>query len=319
MIIKLCQIILLLFTLNTHAVSLESNTPLVKRPDGSKIDYYLLKHSKERSSNVLLLFLHGSDCNSVMNIDSIFTAYKNIWPKADLLLIDKYGIDKNLAYSSDGERKDCPLEYLKKDNPEQRVADIKIVLKTVRKDTAYEKIVVVGGSEGAVIANLFTTSVDYVDATISFNGGGRWFVDDVLYNISSLDSDDESKSKAIEGFKGFSEQILTSDPFDAEVSGHGYTWWRKMLSIDQYKVLKKVKSPLLVVQGGIDLSVSPKKVDDMMLALRKTGNAHIEYLKYEKLDHGFNNSKGESELKHVVGDMNDWLKNILYDVKVSVD
>ncbi|WP_454010516.1 hypothetical protein [Aeromonas sp. Marseille-Q7275] len=30
-----------------------------------------------------------------------------------------------------------------------------------------------------MIANLVTADVDYIDATIAFNGGGRWFIDDL--------------------------------------------------------------------------------------------------------------------------------------------
>jgi dienelactone hydrolase len=310
--IWITQIILLFLSFNTYADSSDNQTLLASRPDGSKINYYHFKEAKNLRSKVLLLVLQGSDCNSVVKIESIFSDYKNVWPKADLLLIEKYGIDMNLSYSSSLMRKDCPLEYLKKDSPEQRVMDIKMVLDAIRKNGVYERLVVIGGSEGAVIANLLAASIDYVDATISFNGGGRRFIDDVLHNIASEPVDDEEKKKNIEGFKGFSEHVLNSEPFDLEVSGHGYRWWRQMLLIDQYSVLGEVKSPLLVVQGGIDLSVSPQKVDDLMLALRESENKHIEYFTYPKLDHGFNNAEGRNELKKVIIDMNAWLKKTLY-------
>lgn len=317
--VRIYQIILLFFTLNTYVNSSDYTSSLVKRSDGSKIDYYLFEESPDRHSKVLLLLLHGSDCNSVLKIESIFTDYQNVWPTADLLLIEKYGIDEKLDYDSfDAERKGCPLEYITKDSPEQRVMDIKIVLETVRKKTKYEKIIVIGGSEGAVIANLLAASVGYVDATISFNGGGRWFVDDVLHNMALEIEDEEEKKQSIQGFKGFSEQVLQSELFDLEVSGHGYRWWHQMLSIDQYSILREVTSPLLIVQGGIDLSVSPKKVDDMILALRESGNKHIEYFTYAKLDHGFNNSTGQSERKKVIADMNAWLKTVLYSPNKSI-
>ena len=160
---------------------------------------------------------------------------------------------------------------------------------------------------------MLAASIDYVDATISFNGGGRWFIDDILHNIASESENDEEKKKNIESFKGFSEHILNSEPFDLEVSGHGYRWWHGMLSIDQYSVLNRVRSPLLIVQGGIDLSVSPQKVDEMILALRKSKNKYIEYLAYPNLDHGFNNSEGQNKLKKVIIDINTWLKATLHN------
>lgn len=309
--IRVIPIILLFLTVSTLADSRSVESLAVDRPDGSKINYYLFEQQHKLSSDVLLLLLQGSDCNSVLQIKSIFSDYRNVWPEADLLLIEKYGIDKKLGYNTDPERKDCPVQYLQKDSPKQRLIDIKTVLNTLRKDRSYSKFIVMGGSEGAVIANLLTASIDHVDATISFNGGGRWFIDDVLYNIATEYEGDEDANESIKGFKEFSEHILNSEPFDLQLSGHGYTWWRQMLSTDQYKVLQGVNSPLLIVQGGIDLSVSPGKVNDMVLALRKSGKGNIEYRIYEGLDHGFNNVKGLSERKRVISDINKWLKETL--------
>lgn len=292
----------LTFTSNARDVI----TRTASRTDGSHISYYLVSHSNK--SDTLLLILQGSDCNSVLKIDSILADYKNVWLQADILLIEKYGIDDKLKYNADPARKDCPAQYLEKDNPAQRVADIKLVLDTVRKDGQYKTFILLGGSEGAVIANLVTAEVDYIDATISFNGGGRWFIDDVSHSIAAEHKNPEAARKDIDGFKGFAEHVLNSKPFELDVSGHGYHWWKQMLSIDQLDTLQNVKSPLLIVQGGRDTSVSPHKTDEMMQRLKDLGKNNIEYRRYKELDHGFKNSDGKSLRKEVVSDMNMWLK-----------
>ncbi|ONG07604.1 alpha/beta hydrolase [Aeromonas hydrophila] len=284
-------------------------TRTASRDDGSPISYYLVQHSHD--AGTLLLILQGSDCNSVLNIDSILSDYKNVWPEADVLLIEKYGINHKLNYSTDPARKDCPAQYLEKDNPAQRVADIKAVLDIIRKDRQYKKLILLGGSEGAVIANLVTADVDYIDATIAFNGGGRWFIDDVSHSIAAEHKKTAAARKDIDDFKGFAEHVLNSKPFELEVSGHGYHWWQQMLSIDQLDALKKVKSPLLIIQGGMDTSVSPQKTDEMMLHLQALGKSNIEYRRYEELDHGLKNSDGTSLCKEVINDMNIWLKSKL--------
>ncbi len=306
-------ILLLFISMSSYADARTSESLQLKREDGSKIDYYFQPQSHNSRSDTLLLILQGSDCNSVLKIKSIFSDYINVMPQADLLLIEKYGIDRQLSYNPDTERKDCPTQYLKNDNPEQRITDIQIVLSTLRSEHTYKNIIALGGSEGAVIANLLAAKVDYVDATISFNSGGRWFIDDILHNISSTNTNQEEAQQSIAGFKGFSEHILNSQPFEISVSGHGYHWWQQMLSIDQLDTLKKVNTPLLVVQGGSDLSVSPKKVDEMILALTTAGNNTIEYMTYEKLDHQFNNKEGKSELEDVITYMNTWLLSKLKD------
>ncbi|WP_323974680.1 alpha/beta hydrolase family protein [Aeromonas hydrophila] len=306
------RVIFLLFLFLTFISNADDiTTRTASRNDGSPISYYLVQHAHD--TDTLLLILQGSDCNSVLKIESILTEYKNVWPEADVLLVEKYGINRKLNYSTDPARKDCPAQYLEKDNPAQRVADIKVVLDAVRKDGQYKKLILLGGSEGAVIANLVSPDVDYIDATIAFNGGGRWFIDDVSHSIAAEHKNIEAARKDIDGFKGFSEHVLNSKPFELEVSGHGYHWWQQMLSIDQLDTLKKVNSPLLIVQGGIDTSVSPQKTDELVQRLKELKKNNIEYRRYEALDHGLKNSDGKSQRKEVISDMNTWLQSKLGD------
>ncbi|MFE8728931.1 alpha/beta hydrolase family protein [Aeromonas hydrophila] len=305
--IRAIFLLLLFLTFTSNADDIITRT--ASRDDGSPISYYLVQHPHD--ADTLLLILQGSDCNSVLKIESILTEYKNVWPEADFLLIEKYGINRKLKYSTDPARKDCPAQYLEKDNPAQRVADINTVLDIVRKDGQYKTFIILGGSEGAVIANLVSADVDYIDATIAFNGGGRWFIDDVSHSIAVKHKNPAAAKKEVDDFKGFAEHVLHSKPFELEVSGHGYHWWQQMLSIDQLDTLKKVNSPLLIVQGGIDTSVSPQKTDELLQRLKDLGKSNVEYRRYEALDHGLKSSDGKSLRKEVVGDMNMWLRSKL--------
>ncbi|MCR3937231.1 MULTISPECIES: alpha/beta hydrolase family protein [Aeromonas] len=305
--VRAISLLLLIFSCSVSATAIMTRT--VSRDDGSFISYYLVQHAHD--TDTLLLILQGSDCNSVLNIDSILTEYKNVWPEADVLLIEKYGINRKLKYSTDPARKDCPAQYLEKDNPAQRVADINTVLDIVRKDGQYKKLIQLGGSEGAVIANLVSADIDSIDATIAFNGGGRWFIDDVSHSIEVKHKNPEAARKEVDDFKEFAEHVLHSKPFELEVSGHGYHWWQQMLSLDQLDTLQNVKSPLLIVQGGRDTSVSPQKTDELWQRLKDLGKNNIEYRRYEKLDHGLKDSDGKNLRKEVVSDMNMWLKSKL--------
>ncbi|MGE6262101.1 alpha/beta hydrolase family protein [Aeromonas media] len=305
--VRAISLLLLMLTCSISATEIMTRT--VSRDDGSFISYYLVQHPHD--TDTLLLILQGSDCNSVLKIESILTEYKNVWPEADVLLIEKYGINRKLKYSKDAERKDCPAQYLEKDNPAQRVADIKTVLDIVRKDGQYKTFILLGGSEGAVIANRVSADIDSIDATIAFNGGGRWFIDDVSHSIAVKHNNPDEARKDIDGFKGFAEHVLNSKPFELEVSGHGYHWWQQVLSIDQLDTLIKVNSPLLIIQGGMDTSVSPQKTDEMMQRLKELGKNNIEYRRYEELDHGLKNIDGKSLRKEVISDINIWLRSKL--------
>lgn len=304
---------LFLLSLTCSVGAKDAMTRTASRDDGSHISYYLAQHSHD--ADTLLLILQGSDCNSVLNITSIHADYKYVWPEADLLLIEKYGIDNKLKYSADPARKDCPAQYLEKDSPAQRVSGIKVVFDTVRKAGQYKTFILLGGSEGAVIANQVTADVDYIDATIAFNGGGRWFIDDVSHSIAAEYRNLEEAKKDIDDFKGFAEHVRSSKPFELEISGHGYHWWHQMLSIDQLDTLQNVKSPLLIIQGGRDTSVSPQKTDEMVQRLKELRKDNIEYRRYEALDHGFKNSDGKILRKEIVSDMNKWLRSKLGNPK----
>ena len=284
------------------------------RPDKTKILYYLLKPSNITDSNSLLLILQGSDCNSVLRIDSIQSKFRTVWPAADLLLVEKIGIDNALPYSTDVDRRDCPRTYLRRDSPKQRVEDIRLVLNKIRRQNNYSTIIVIGGSEGAFVANLLASSVNYIDATISFNGGGRWFVDDVLHSMKSAITSEDELNDAIKEFQSFTDSVADTPPSDRVVSGHGYHWWREALSIDQYSVLMDVETPLLIVQAGRDKQVSPAKVEAMIKALKSAGKENIEYLVYEDLDHFFYRTDGKRRLNVVIEDMKTWL-----DTKLTTD
>lgn len=94
------------------------------RDDGSRIRYYLEPRDPARRSDRLLLVIQGSDCNSVTRVRIIQSDLVRAWPQADLLTVEKYGIDDTLPYDGDPERPDCPAAYLERDNLQQRASDL---------------------------------------------------------------------------------------------------------------------------------------------------------------------------------------------------
>lgn len=283
----------------------------VPRSDGSHVTYYLLEKASQAPSEVLLLVLQGSDCNSVLNNESILTGYRNVWPQADLLLVEKYGIDHSLVYSADPERADCPADYIQHDSPGQRLDDLQLVLKRVRQQGNYHHYVVLGGSEGAVIANLLSARVRFLSATVAFNGGGRFFIDDVLHSIAAEHDSADAAEGSLEEFRGFAAFVRNSEPVELNVSGHGFDWWQQMLSLDQLNVLRGVSSPVLLLQGGQDRSVAPAKVDELVAAVRQSGRTNVDYREYPTLDHRFLDAQGNSKLDSVVAYIHAWLEETL--------
>ncbi|MNJ54962.1 hypothetical protein D3C77_504290 [compost metagenome] len=134
------------------------------RVDGSAIDFYLQQRAPGKTARELLVVIQGSDCNSVRNIPSLSERLSGALPSADLVTVEKYGIDATLPYDLDVDRSDCPGVYLLKDNPLQRMQDYRAVIRHLRQQNGYQRVVVIGGSEGAVVAGMLASESTWVDA-----------------------------------------------------------------------------------------------------------------------------------------------------------
>lgn len=306
-LIFLCLIKSVFLSQLTFAGKLENTAYTLDRDDESSITFYLKKQTNPAEN--LLLLIQGSDCNSVYHNNTINNVFSASLKDKDVLTIEKYGIDKSLKWRVDNERQDCPQDYIDQDSPSQRVKDIKHVLEHVMAAKQYKNLVVLGGSEGALVANILSAQFEKVTHTIAINGGGRWFLDDVLYNIehTSMDGSDESQKQ---GFIGFTQHILNSPKFDLTMSGHGYRWWREMLETDQTEAIRQIDNPILIIQTEDDQNVSPKLALQQAQILMAT-KKNILYKAYPNLDHGFKRANGISEAKRVVADIQAWLKHTL--------
>jgi dienelactone hydrolase len=280
------------------------------RADGSTIHYYLQLRSAGAVSRELLVVIQGSDCNSVQHISSIAEHLGNVLPEADLLTVEKYGIDASLPYELDPERADCPTAYLQNDNLRQRLKDYRSVITQVRKQNAYQRVVVLGGSEGAVVAASLANWPTQVDAVVWLNGGGRWFIDDVLHNIEMSSESAAQKAEGVKEFREFAEHVRSGPATSLTASNHGYIWWKQMLEIDQLAILKRATVPMLVMQGGADHSVSPAKFNNMAERLVAAGKDNIQVRRYPLLDHGFRGADKKSRMGEVADDIRSWLKSL---------
>ncbi|QQB37902.1 alpha/beta hydrolase [Achromobacter deleyi] len=308
---------LLLAAATTLAACLPAHAQLIEhgllpRPDGSSIAYYLKQRDAARAADSLLVVMQGSDCNSVAHNRAIREQLWRALPAADVLTVDKYGIDAGLPYQQDdGEnRADCPRAYLLHDNFDQRVRDYEAVIALLRRHGAYRRVVALGGSEGAVVANLLAARGGSVDASIAFNGGGRWFLDDVLHTIEAADTPADAKAASAAGFREFAAFLRDTPSSDLVASSHGHAWWRQALALDQQAALGRVRTPLLIVQGGRDASVSPGAVERMVEDLRREGRRNIAYRVYPRLDHGLRDADGASRMGEVAEDMAAWLRDL---------
>ncbi|MCX5566209.1 serine aminopeptidase domain-containing protein [Alcaligenes phenolicus] len=279
------------------------------RADGSTIHYYVQPAiAPQEGVHELLLIVQGSDCNSVAHKKVVWETLAKARPQAQVLAVEKYALTAALTDSDEPERNDCPTDYIQRDSPQQRVADLDAVLKQLQSQTRYDKLFAVGGSEGAVIVHLLAAQTSYLDAAVSFNGGGRWFQDDVLYSLSMEEMPAADKKAMLEGLGDFLKQAKAG--LDTEMSGHGRDWWQQMLNLDQAEVLRRIVIPTLVIQSGRDTSVSPQATAQMVA---QVDNPHVVWRSYPDLDHVMTQADGSSAMPQVVGDIAQWLSQLKTD------
>mgnify|MGYP001082194943 FL=1 len=218
-------------------------------------------------------------------------------------MVEKYGITAQLTYFDDnGEREDCPKNYKLHDNPSQRLADYLAVLDKLSPN--YTNIVLLGGSEGATMVHLVVAERHDISAAIALNGGGRFFLDDVLYNIRNT-TPKEHVEEAINSFQQLANAIITNQIGDEQfVSEHSKLWWQQYLAIDLLEVIKRnTQTPVLIVQTLDDINVDVAAFHQLSQEITQP---NVTFIKYDKLNHGFYNQQGERLTGKVVQDIQQW-------------
>ncbi|HGN1303329.1 TPA: alpha/beta hydrolase family protein [Proteus mirabilis] len=279
----------------------EISTHKLIRQDNSELIYYLDKQAEHNKT--LLVLMQGSDCNSIKNNTFIQETFGRWLPSSDVLMVEKYGITAQLTYSDDnGEREDCPKNYKLHDNPNQRLADYLAVLDKLSPN--YTNIVLLGGSEGATMVHLVVAERHDISAAIALNGGGRFFLDDVLYNIRNT-TPKEHVEEAINSFQQLANAIITNQIGDEQfVSEHSKLWWQQYLAIDLLEVIKRnTQTPVLIVQTLDDINVDVAAFHQLSQEITQP---NVTFIKYDKLNHGFYNQQGERLTGKVVQDIQQW-------------
>lgn len=306
------NVLLLTLLLPLPAVLADDKASL-KRPDGSSIRYYLKQspgYLKENSSKTLLVLMQGSNCNSVIHNPTINQFFSQVMPGANILTVEKYGISPSVSWNPSGDSRDCPASYVSYDSPQQRLNDYLQVINTVKSEQHYHRIVLLGGSEGATVAAMVAAENSEVDAVISLNGGGRFFIDDIFYSMSQ-ELPPQAFEEARQGFTGFTDNVKSTDQMDINMSGHGFRWWKNMLSIDQTENYLKIKAPLLIIQSEADTSVSPTLTAQQAETIRLNKD-NATYLSFPGIDHGFKDAQGNNHEAKVVAAIQKWIANTIH-------
>jgi len=276
----------------------------LQREDGSTITYYLRAQGKD----TLYVLVQGSDCNSVFHDAQINQQFGLIASDADILTVEKYGITQDLKWDAAMPRPDCPAAYIQHDSPRQRAQDYIDVISQLVTRMQYKKVLMLGGREGALVANLVASQTDLIDLVVALNGGARYFFEDVLFSLKA-DLPPEAYLAAEMHFTAFTEAVIESNAGDLQASGHGLKWWKDMLSLDQTALINEIDVPLLLIQSGADRKVDPRAAEKQAKRLMKYKD-NVQFRLYPDIDHALNDLQGNSKSGEVAQDIKQWLAGL---------
>jgi pimeloyl-ACP methyl ester carboxylesterase len=103
---------------------------------------------------------------------------------------------------------------------------------------------------------------------------------DIIENFDEIPKEERKKIE--------NKEKYASDVAEMTVSQFSSPWMKYFLRYDPYDALTKVKCPVLMLFGSLDLQVSPKQNEEPMLkALKNGGNTDYKSVIFPKANHLF--------------------------------
>jgi pimeloyl-ACP methyl ester carboxylesterase len=145
----------------------------------------------------------------------------------------------------------------------------------------FRRIVLIGHSEGALIAFCAAQQCPEVDAVISVAGAG-YPLDEILQlqlaaQLAPTHMELLMQARAITAALKRGEQVESCPPELAPLFAPSIqTFWISSLSYDPREEIRKVRVPILIVNGDIDFQVTPDNADALAKAQPRSRKTIIE-------------------------------------------
>jgi dienelactone hydrolase len=175
-----------------------------------------------------------------------------------------------------------------------------------RSDIDPARIAVIGHSEGGVIAPLVAASDPRLAAVVLMAGTAKRG-DEVLrfqFNYAAEhdpNATEEQKAKA----RAETENFIRAIKENGDVSKYppmlralNSAWGRAFIAYDPLPTISKVRQPVLILQGELDLQVTADQAQMLEQAARKGGNRDITVRVFPRLNHLFLPAKSGEEREY---------------------
>ena len=207
-----------------------------------------------------------------------------------------------------------------------------------RNEVDNSKIIVLGHSEGGIIGPVLCVE-DPMISSLVICAGTSQKLDDIMVQqaksiketLKHLTQDQKAKlgikddaPDPLEVVKNFINKVKSGDEF-VEIEGHKVyaKWYREHFAYNPVDTIKRVKCPVLIVQGEKDFQVPFSNALALRDALKSSGNSNVRLLLFPNIDHLLKFEPGESsQLSYIsklsrkvepliLKSISSWVKSIL--------
>ncbi len=187
-----------------------------------------------------------------------------------------------------------------------------------------KRIAIVGHSEGGVIAPLVAASDPQLAAIVLMAGSGKRGDEIILYQMNralelNAAMPEEEKAKKRAEHQQMVQTMLEGGDTSRMPPLFRFLWTKTFAAYDPLPTIRKVRQPILIVQGEIDRQVTADQAELLAKAAREGGNRDVMVRVFPNLNHFFLPAKTGEESEYtslevsVIGDdvikaIGDWLQ-----------
>jgi dienelactone hydrolase len=159
-----------------------------------------------------------------------------------------------------------------------------------RSDIDASRIALIGHSEGGMIGPMVAAGDPRIAAVVLMAGPGKRGDEIIAYQVNQgLETDptltEEAKSKLrAEQSDAMRKAILGDASAPASLSD---PWHRFFLAYDPLPTIRKVRQPILILQGELDRQISADQAEMIARAAREAGNREVTLRVFTGLNHLF--------------------------------
>ncbi len=270
------------FMFSGFALGVEGVAPelqLESRPfvfaDGGNAASYRMTLGNLSTPDVIIFFISGSGCATVKHRLPAYFNPIRVSIDATVFMLQKRGIDEE---NKSGHF--CTSAFRAADHFDQTVKDQQEFINATLagRGVAPRAVVIVGASEGAVVAARIATEDKRITHLGLVGGGGG----PVRENLRILSA---STWYLHRPESGFADIAADPDNTEKEIWGQTYRYWSELLDIDIGKLLLSLDTPIVMAMGDTDRSVPLAPTRELQAKFVERGKRNFKLMIFPNANH----------------------------------